>query len=111
MQAATTSPSWIVLVAIAMIPLTMVALGLLGRRLRVTEPELWEKLGKPLAPRTEFSLAASIAVNVAAARLLLFPFQAQSFGSPDATTNLLLWLVRCAVFVGLVLAVWARVGR
>lgn len=108
---ATQIPSWTVIVALAMIPLAMAALGLLGRRLRVTEPELWEKLGKPLAPRTEFTLAASIAVNVAAARLLLFPFQRQSFGSSDAYTNLLLGIVRGAVGLGLVLAVWAWVGR
>lgn len=63
------------------------------------------------SPRTEVTLAASIAVNVAAARLLLFPFQRQSFGSQDATTNLLLWLVRGAVAAGLVLMVWVRVGR
>lgn len=105
MQEATTSPSWIVIVA--MIPLTMVVLGLLGRRLRVTEPELWESLGRPLAPRPDFSLASSIKIHVALLRLMLFPFQRQSFGSPDAYTNLLLWLVRGAVGLGLVLAVWA----
>ena len=41
---------------------------------------------------------------------MLFSFQRQSFGSPDGVTNVLPWLVRCAVGAGLVLMGWAWVG-
>lgn len=108
---ATPIQSWVPIVALTIMPLALLALAMLGRRLRVTEPELWETLGRPLAPRPDFSLASSIRIHVALLRLMLFPFQPQSFGSPDARTNLLLWVVRGAVAIGLALLGWMWVTR
>jgi hypothetical protein len=102
-------PLWAFITEMASIPVAFVFLGLLVRRLRLTHPATWEQLGRPplFVGAWTGSLIAGLEAVAASIRLLIFPFRPQSFQLTDPGTMILMWLVRAAFGLQVILSIWS----
>jgi hypothetical protein len=101
-------PLWAFITKMTAIVAAFIFQGLLLRRLRLVHPTTWEKLGRPsLTTAWPGSIIAFLDRVEANIRLVVFPFQSQSFQLGDSGTAILLWMVRATLGLVAVFAVWS----
>jgi hypothetical protein len=102
-------PLWAFITEMVALPVAFIFFGLLVRRLRRVHPATWEELGRPSLfigtwPGSVIALLERADANL---RLAVFPFRTQSFQLGDPATATLLWIVRGALGLLVVLRFWS----
>jgi hypothetical protein len=102
-------PLWAFITEMVAIPMAFVLFGLLSRRLRLSHPDIWEKLGRPRLfiwtwPGSILALLDRFDANF---RLFAFPFRTASFQLEDTWAATLLWLVRAISGLVVILRAWS----
>lgn len=100
-------PPWAFITEMAGVPVGLVFLGLLLRRLRLVHPATWEQLGRPTLFISAWPIIPALERTAANCRLLVFLFRTQSFQLGDLGTAILLWLVRATLVLLVILRLWS----